>query len=308
MPIPDFQSIMLPLLQLGRDGEVHKIQNATRELAEYFNLTKEEKSRLLPSGQSTIFYNRVGWAKTHIKKAGLIEDTNRGQFKITEKGKLTLQNNPKYLDMNYLKQFPEYSWFRKSQKSVSEKDVNQDEDPANLTPDETLESAFQKIKMDLSDKLLEYISISSPGFFEKLVVGLLVKMGYGGTQQNAARAVGRSGDGGIDGIIDEDRLGLDSIYIQAKRWQADRSVGRPEIQRFVGALQGKRAKKGVFITTSSFTSDARDYAKGIDLKIVLIDGERLTELMIDFGVGVTTSVKYEIKKIDLDYFVEISSE
>ena len=307
MAIPDFQSVMLPLLQLAGDGEIHRIQNATRKLSEHFNLTEEEKARMLPSGQSTIFYNRVGWAKTHIKKAGLIEDPNRGQFRITEREKLTLENNPQNIDMNYLMQFSEYEEFRKRTKSIDEKEEDQEEDPGKLTPEEALESAFQKIKSDLSDELLEYVLKSSPGFFEKLVVEILVEMGYGGTQRDAARAVGQSGDEGIDGIIDEDRLGLDSIYIQAKRWQKDAKIGRPQIQTFVGALQGKRAKKGVFITTASFTNQAREYATGIDSNIVLIDGLRLVDLMIDFGVGVTTRTMYEIKELDTDYFEEISS-
>ena len=307
MAIPDFQSVMLPLLQLAGDGEIHRIQNATQKLSEHFNLTEEEKARMLPSGQSTIFYNRVGWAKTHIKKAGLIEDPNRGQFRITERGKITLENNPQNIDMNYLMQFSEYEEFRKRTKSIDEKEEDQEEDPGKLTPEEALESAFQKIKSDLSDELLEYVLKSSPGFFEKLVVEILVEMGYGGTQRDAARAVGQSGDEGIDGIIDEDRLGLDSIYIQAKRWQKDAKIGRPQIQTFVGALQGKRAKKGVFITTASFTNQAREYATGIDSNIVLIDGLRLVDLMIDFGVGVTTRTMYEIKELDTDYFEEISS-
>lgn len=307
MAIPDFQSVMLPLLQLAGDGEIHRIQNATQKLSEHFNLTEEEKARMLPSGQSTIFYNRVGWAKTHIKKAGLIEGPNRGQFRITERGKITLENNPQNIDMNYLMQFSEYEEFRKRTKSIDEKEEDQEEDPGKLTPEEALESAFQKIKSDLSDELLEYVLKSSPGFFEKLVVEILVEMGYGGTQRDAARAVGQSGDEGIDGIIDEDRLGLDSIYIQAKRWQKDAKIGRPQIQTFVGALQGKRAKKGVFITTASFTNQAREYATGIDSNIVLIDGLRLVDLMIDFGVGVTTRTMYEIKELDTDYFEEISS-
>jgi len=305
MPIPDYQTIMLPLLKLAGDSETHNIHATTKTLANYFHLTVEEINFLLPSGKQKKFANRVGWARTYLKKAGLLTYPERAHFMITEKGIQALAEQPEKITNEYLYQFPEFIEFKRRTQKVTNED-NQEEN--GLTPEEALESAYLSIRNDLGDDLLLFVMKSSPGFFERLVVNLLVAMGYGGTQQNAARAVGRSGDGCIDGIIDEDRLGLDSIYIQAKRWQADRSVGRPEIQRFVGALQGKRAKKGVFITTSSFTIDAQDYAKGIELKIVLIDGERLTELMIDFGVGVTTSVKYEINKIDLDYFVEISSE
>jgi len=305
MPIPDYQTIMLPLLKLAGDSETHNIHSTIEILANHFNLTVEEVNFLLPSGKQKKFANRAGWARTYLKKAGLLTYPERAHFKITERGLQILSKQPEKITNEYLRQFPEFIEFRRRTQKVTNED-NQEE--SGLTPEEALESAYLSIRNDLGDDLLLFVMKSSPGFFERLVVNLLVAMGYGGTQQNAARAVGRSGDGGIDGIIDEDKLGLDSIYIQAKRWQALRSIGRPEIQRFVGALQGKRAKKGVFITTSSFTSDARDYAKGIDLKIVLIDGERLTELMIDFGVGVTTSVNYEIKKIDMDYFIEISGE
>ena len=306
MTIPDYQTIMLPLLELAGDGETHNIHIATQTLANHFDLTVEEVNSLLPSGRQTTFANRVGWARTYLKKSVILNDPARAHFQITERGVKVLEEKPEKIDNAFLRQFPEFVEFRRrGQRTTSEN--NKEDNENELTPEEALESAYINIRNDLADDLLEYVMKSPPYFFERLVVNLLVAMGYGGTQQDAARAVGKSGDEGIDGIIDEDRLGLDTIYIQAKRWQADRSVGRPEIQRFVGALQGKRARKGVFITTSSFTSDARDYTKGIDSKIVLIDGERLTELMIDFGVGVTTSAKYEIKKIDLDYFIEISN-
>jgi restriction system protein len=301
MPIPDFQTIMLPLLQLSGDGQTHYIHDAVNELSKHFSLSEEEKTKLLPSGQQPVFYNRVGWARTYLKKAGLLVDPRRGYFQITDKGKSVLDESPARIDMAYLKRFPEYIEFRQTVREKSEEDSEED-DLEGLTPEEALEDAYQRIRRDLADELLEYVLKSTPGFFEKLVVELLVNMGYGGSQRDAARAVGQSGDEGIDGIIDEDRLGLDTIYVQAKKWKSDNSVGRPEIQKFVGALQGKRAKKGIFITTSRFTDDAHQYAQGIETKVVLIDGQRLTDLMIDSGVGVSSSTAYEIKSLDTDYF------
>lgn len=304
MSIPDYQSIMLPLLKLAKDGKIHEINKATEKLADYFNLNEQEMKELLPSGKQATFANRVGWARTYLKKAELIEYTGRGHFQITELGKSTLNENPERIDNAYLSHFPEFVEFRKrnKRKLVSENIDNEHDD---LTPEESLEIAYQKIRNDLADNLLEQILNSSPSFFEKLVVELLVAMGYGGTQSDAARAVGKAGDEGIDGIIDEDRLGLDSIYIQAKRWKKEQSVGRPEVQAFVGALEGKRASKGIFITTANFTENAQEYANGLNKKVVLIDGDRLSDLMIDYGVGVTTRNKYEIKEIDSDYFDEI---
>lgn len=307
MAIPDFQSIMLPLLNVAADGESHYIHDAVEELAGHFSLTDEEKAKLLSSGQQPVFYNRVGWARTYLKKAGLVEDPKRGYFRITERGKSVLQEKPDRIDMKYMQRFPEYVEFRQTTREPADQEPSKD-DLEELTPEEALEDSYQRIRGDLADELLGFVLSSTPGFFEKLVVELLVKMGYGGSQREAARAVGQSGDEGIDGIIDEDRLGLDSIYVQAKKWKVDSSVGRPEIQKFVGALQGKRAKKGIFITTARFTDDARDYARNIDTKVILIDGDRLTALMIDHGVGVTLRTSYEIKSLDSDYFGETSKD
>lgn len=300
MTIPDFQSIMLPLLELVADGESHSVNDATEILAQQFNLSEEEKSRLIPSG-SPKFYNRVGWAKTHLKKAGLLEYPQRGYFQITERGLEVLQENPSDINIRFLKRYPEFVEFRQSHQTNDGIDIiNGEED--ELTPEEALENAYLKIREDLAEELLETIIKSSPAFFEKLVIELLVAMGYGGTQRDAARAVGGVGDGGIDGIIDEDRLGLETIYIQAKKWQPDSRVSRPQIQSFVGALTGNNARKGVFITTSDFTADARSYASGLSIKVVLINGERLANLMIDYGIGVSTRFTYEIKNLDSDYF------
>ena len=301
MAIPDFQTIMLPLLEIASDGKEHYIHDSVDVLSNFFQLSEEEKTKLLPSGQQPVFYNRVGWARTYLKKAGLVDDPKRGYFQITPRGQKILESKPEKIDMKFLRQFPEYIEFRQTARTSEE--TNEDNDSFDeLTPEEALEEAYQKIREDLVNELLEYVTKSTPGFFEKLVVELLVNMGYGGSRRDAARAVGRSGDEGIDGIIDEDRLGLDTIYIQAKKWKDENPVGRPEIQKFVGALQGQRAKKGIFITTSRFTESAKDYAQNIDTKVVLIDGKRLSELMIDHGVGVAHSTTYEIKSLDTDYF------
>jgi restriction system protein len=305
MPIPDFQTIMLPLLQFASDGEEHSIHEAVDNLASHFSISEEDGSKLLPSGQQPIFYNRVGWARTYLKKAKLIDDPRRGHFRITNRGKEVLRRNPDRIDMKYLREFPEYIEFRETTREAAET-LQVEENIDDLTPEEALEEAYQKIREDLSDEVLKAVIKSSPGFFEKLVVELLVKMGYGGSRRDAARAVGGSGDEGIDGIIDEDRLGLDTIYIQAKKWKEGSTVGRPEIQKFVGALQGQRAKKGIFITTTRFSDDAKRYASNIDTKVVLIDGKRLANLMIDHNVGVSERTTYEIKSLDSDYFGEAS--
>jgi restriction system protein len=236
-----------------------------------------------------------------------MDDPRRGYFQITGRGKEVLQRNPDRIDMHYLQEFPEYIEFKETTREAAETS-QVEEDIDELTPEEALEAAYQKIREDLSDEVLKAVINSSPGFFEKLVVELLVKMGYGGSRRDAARAVGGSGDEGIDGIIDEDRLGLDTIYIQAKKWKEDSTVGRPEIQKFVGALQGQRAKKGIFITTTRFTDDAKRYASNIDTKVVLIDGKRLANLMIDHNVGVSEQTTYEIKSLDSDYFGEASDQ
>ena len=301
MKIPDFQSIMLPLLKLAADGEVHSIHAAVSELADEFSLSEEERTQLLPSGQQPTFYNRVGWARTYLKKAALLEDPRRGQFRITERGRRVLEQQPSKIDIRFLRQFEEFVEFQKGGRD-SQRDKDEVDELQELTPEEVLEDAYQQIRKDLAEDLLTYVLNSGSGFFEKLVVELLVQMGYGGSRRDAARAVGKSGDAGIDGIIDEDRLGLDVIYIQAKKWKDDCPVGRPEIQKFVGALQGRRARKGIFITTSRFTDEARQYAGMIDTKVVLIDGNRLTDLMIDHNVGVSPLTTYEVKRVDSDYF------
>lgn len=301
MPIPDYQTVMLPLLRLASDRKEHSLRDAVRALSAEFQLTDEELREVLPSGQQYVFHNRVSWARVYMTKAGLLHATRRGHFQITERGGEVLSQKPQRIDVTFLRQFPEFEEFRSLRK---EKEGNEIEsvESSERTPEELLESAYQRIRVDLEAEVLDRMKSSSPQFFERLVVELLVRMGYGGTLQDAGKAIGRTGDGGVDGIINEDRLGLDIIYIQAKRWEA--LVGRPEIQKFAGALQGYRAKKGVFITTSSFSKDALDYVARIDTKIVLIDGQSLAALMVDHNVGVTPARTYDIKRIDSDYFEE----
>jgi restriction system protein len=294
---------MLPLLQFASDEQDHKVTEAVEALSDLFGLTPSERTALLPSGGQQIFHNRIGWARSYMKKAGLLDSPKRGLFRITERGLSVIAQKPDRIDVKFLEQFPEFIAFRESGKNDGSYSSPNNVSPAEITPEETLELAYQNLRKEIAQEVLSRILSCSPTFFEHLVVELLVKMGYGGSRADAGERIGQSGDGSIDGIIKEDKLGLDVIYIQAKRWQG--TVGRPEIQKFVGALQGQRARKGVFITTSSFTSDAIDYAGKIDTKVVLIDGKMLSGLMIDFDVGVSASATYVIKKIDSDYFEEI---
>jgi restriction system protein len=305
MSIPDFQSFMLPLLRFAVDQQEHSLREAIESLAQIFQLSEQERKELLPSGQQAVFDNRVSWASTHLKKAGLLESPRRSYFKITKRGLDVLNQNPTRIDIKFLEQYPEFVEFRGSGRKEKETPGTIEvEANGHQTPEELLEYGYQKIRQDLTQELLNRVKASSPSFFEKLVVELLVSMGYGGSRKDAGEAVGKSGDEGIDGIIKEDRLGLDVIYIQAKRWE--NIVGRPEIQKFVGALHGQGAKKGIFITTSGFTKEAKEFVtRGDSLKIVLIDGQQLAQLMIDFDVGVAKVASYEIKKLDFDYFVDV---
>lgn len=304
MTIPDFQNIMLPLLTFASDGKEHRFRDAVDALAEQYLLSEEERLELLPSGRAPKFANRVGWATTHLSKAGLIERPRRGYFTITERGLSLLEESPNSVNLKLLDRYPEHVAFRsKSSDTVGGPAETERQQEEESTPAETIDEAYGILRDSLAEEILQQIKGCSPEFFERLVVDLLVKMGYGGTRAEAGRAVGKSGDGGIDGIINEDRLGLDVIYIQAKRWEA--TVGRPEIQQFAGALQGQKARKGVFITTSSFSKAATEYARDIESSIVLIGGDALAGLMIDHNVGVTLEISYEVKRIDSDYFDEV---
>jgi restriction system protein len=301
MAIPDYQSIMLPLLECASDKQEHSLREAIEKLTHHFKLTDEELKQLLPSGQQAIFDNRVGWARTYMKKAKLLESTRRGYLKITERGLSVLKDKPSHINVAFLDKFEEFKEFRALKKYKTD-ETSIIEQNQSSTPAEIFENSYQALKETLANDLIAQIKSSPPSLFEKIVVELLVKMGYGGSRKDAGKAIGKSGDEGIDGIIKEDRLGLDIIYIQAKRWE--NTVSRPEIQKFAGALQGQRAKKGIFITTSDFSREATEYASRIESKIVLIDGEQLTQLMIDHNIGVNTVSSYEIKRIDSDYFVE----
>lgn len=284
------------------DGKDHSMSEAREFLANKCSLTEIELKEMLPSGRQTTFANRVAWAKVYLSQAGLLESPKRGVFKISDNGRSILSKLPDKITVKWLEQFPEFREFRYEKKGNRDvKNKIEDEEQAG-TPEETLDQAAEKLRFEVARQLIKQIKQNSPSFFEKLVVDLLVKMGYGGSIKDAGKAIGQSGDEGIDGIIKEDNLGLDLIYIQAKRWEAP--VGRPELQKFVGALQGKRARKGVFITTSLFTSQSIDYIKQVDPSIVLIDGEMLVELMIDYNLGVSVESTIEIKKIDSDYFIE----
>lgn len=303
MAVPDFQSVMLPLLKILGDGEEHSLHEVISTLADQFDLTDEERRELLPSGRQAKLANRVGWARTYMKKAGLLESTGRGKLRINDRSLDILKENPLEINVKFLEQFPEFLEFRDGSTRDAKSDLK-DEAADNIkTPEEILEADYQNLRGDLAQDLLEQIMGCLPDFFEKLVLDLLVAMGYGGSRRDAGEAVGRSGDGDIDGIIKEDKLGLDAVYIQAKRWEG--TVGRPAVQAFAGSLMGNRAGKGVFVTTSQFTREARDYVKAIQQpKIVLIGGEELAQFMIDHDIGVRDVATYRVKRVDLDYFGE----
>jgi restriction system protein len=294
---------MLPVLKLSADGVEHRFRDVVEQLAAELRITEAERAELLPSGTAPLFDNRVGWARTYLKQAGLLESPKRGFLRITERGLAVLAKAPARIDVAFLDQFPEFRTFRNRRRETAGEAamvVGQHPAESTLTPEDALAAAYGKLRAGLEEELLEQVKAASPAFFERLVIDVLVAMGYGGTRQDAGRAIGRSGDGGIDGIIKEDRLGLDVIYVQAKRW--DSTVGRPEIQKFAGALQGQRASKGVFITTSNFSREAHEYVATISSKIILLDGETLAKLMVDHNVGVTLVGTYELKKVDTDYF------
>jgi restriction system protein len=300
MAVPDHQSFMLPILQIAGDGLEHGISEVKEIIASSFGLTDADRNELLPSGTQFRFENRVHWARSKIKHAGLLENTSRGKFRITERGLQVLQENPPYINQKFLLQFPEFQEFRSRNRNDSIEEI-EEEQPSH-TPQEILDAGYQSLRNELAQEVLDRVMNCTPRFFEQLVVDLLVAMGYGGSRKDAGEATRQSGDGGVDGIIKEDRLGLDAIYLQAKRWEG--TVGRPVVQAFAGSLEGARARKGVLITTSNFSKDAIDYVDRIEKKIVLIDGKQLAQYMIDYGIGVAIVNSYTVKKIDLDYFDE----
>ena len=302
MTIPDYQLFLLPLLQLLEDGQEHSLRDFYEILADQSQLTEEDRQQQLPSGQQKTYINRIGWAKTHLKKASLLDSPKRGTCVITDRGLELLKQNPKSLSANSLKVFPEYQVFCQITTKSDSTDTVITTIDTDRTPEEILQEAYFTLRSEIKDDILQLLKSSSPAFFEQVVVDLLVAMGYGGSRKAAGKAIGGSGDGGVDGIISEDPLGLDNIYIQAKRWESN--VGRPIVQAFAGSLEGFRARKGVMITTSNFSKEAKHYVTQIEKKIVLIDGEMLAELMLDHNVGVSEKERFVIKRIDTDYFDE----
>lgn len=302
MTIPGFQDIMLPLLYLSQDRQEHKLSTTRNQLANHFELTKQEREQLLPSGRQTTFSNRVSWASTYLKKTKLLESTGRGRFRITERGLKVLEEPPQRIDLKFLDRYDELEEFRNRSSATDDKDTKSVEDEVTDTPDETFEDSFLRLRRQLASDLLDQIHENSPEYFERLVVDLMLAMGYGGTRRDAGEATRLSRDGGIDGVIKEDKLGLSNIYLQAKRWE--NTVGRPEVQNFSGALDMHRANRGVFITTSSFSKDAREFVMRIGKRIILIDGNYLAQLMIEHEVGVIHKETYILYEIDENYFVD----
>ncbi|MBP2133644.1 restriction system protein [Methanomicrobium sp. W14] len=303
MPVPSYEEFMLPFLRLLEDKDVHTVKDIREKLAEYFRLSDSDKAELLPSGRVLVYRSRIGWAKTYLKKALLIDNSVRGKVQITKRGLIVLKKNPEKIDSQFLLQFHEFREFTKADET--RKIVSENETTLNPeTPEDRITQGYQEFRNSLASDLLEQIMQMSPEFFEKLVVDLLVAMGYGGSRSDAGRVVGKSGDDGVDGIIKEDKLGLEEIYIQAKHWNEGNVVGSADVRNFIGSLTLRGAKKGVFITTSRFSKRAVELSEHPNTKIVLIDGSKLVDLMIEYNLGVSTYEKYIIKKIDTDYFSE----
>jgi len=300
--VPDYQTLMRPLLEVLADGADHDTASIRAALTERFNLSESELEELIPSGRDTLFRNRVGWATTYLTRTGLIEKPRRAVYRIADRGRQVLAENPERVDLRVLAQFPEYREFRRARAGP-----DSEPEPPHLpvdqgTPEELIDSAYRELRAALAAELLDRVMEKPPQFFERLVLDVLHASGYGGGIEHATERLGHSGDEGVDGVIREDRLGLDLIYVQAKRWQG--VVGRPEIQKFFGALHGQRATKGVFITTSTFSKDANDYADDVSPRVILIDGKQLAQLMIEHSVGVAVTHEYRLRRVDLDYFVD----
>jgi len=311
MPVPDYQSLMLPLLEAVADGEAHLLRDVREQIAQRVGLTESDRAELLPSAKQSVYDNRLGWAKTYMDKAGLIRSVKRGVYQLTDRGREVLAKHPTKIDNKFLYQFSEWTDFIQASNSgggevgtasADTGEPSSESSPSVLDPQEGLDAAYQQLRRSVEADVLTQVRAASFAFFERLVVELLVAMGYGGSLKDAGKAIGRSGDDGLDGVIKEDHLGLDAIYVQAKRWK--NTVGRPDVQAFAGSLEGVRGRKGVFITTSTFSSEAREYVSRIEKKIVLIDGVLLASLMVDFNIGVNSVNTYEVKRVDSDYFSE----
>jgi restriction system protein len=303
MSVPNFQAFMVPILTVAADGAVHSTADFEKGSADILKLSAEDRAQMLASGSMTVLRDRVGWAYYHLFRAGLLDRSSRGRYNITARGLQSLKEKPAGIDQKYLKKFPEYMEYLapKSKEGSASPIPPLTGDVGTQTPQGIIDDAYKVLQQRLANDLLDQIAAKSPSFFENLVIKLLVKMGYGGSEHDA-RVTGQSGDGGIDGLINEDRLGLDRIYVQAKRWQD--KVGTPQIRDFVGSLAGGGAHKGVFITTSSFQPGVLDYLRGVQQRVVLIDGQRLAELCIEFGIGVVIEGAYQIKKVDTSFFDE----
>jgi restriction system protein len=307
MTIPDYQSLMLPLLQCAENGQEVRTSDCVDTLGKKLALSDDDMNELLPSGKQTVFSNRIHWARTYMAKANLVEATKRGHFKITQRGQEVLKSNPDQINNDTLSKFPEFQeWRERSVSGNEKKNIASAVEPANqdLTPEENIERSSLLLNRQLQKDVLDSILSASPSFFETVIVDLLIAMGYGGGRAEMGEALGQSNDGGVDGVIKEDELGLDVVYIQAKRYDPSNTIGRPAIQAFVGSLEGFNASKGVFVTTSSFASSVKDYVSRIQKRIILLDGDELARLMIRHGVGVRTKETYEVKRLDEDYFVE----
>lgn len=300
--IPDYQSLMRPVLECATKGEV-RIRDVVDKLSDMFGLTDEERDELLPSGKQTRFSNRVHWAKSYLKQAGLVKATKRAYFVITDRGKAALADSDADINKSYLEQFEEFQEFQSRTKDSEGADILPADDiESTATPDELLRAAHKKINATLSAELLDRVREASPLFFETLIVQLLLAMGYGGSSENAGRALGKSGDDGVDGVIDQDPLGVDQIYVQAKRYTEGNSVGAGAIRDFFGALSLKKAQKGIFVTTSSFSPSAIQTAKDLSTRIVLIDGVQLARLLTRYNIGCREEEVIHLKKIDEDFF------
>ncbi len=301
--IPDYQTAMLPILKSLKDGKIKEAKEIQNLMISIFKITDEEKRIKIPSGDQPLFYNRIAWAITHLKRSETIIAPIRGNYQITDLGRKILKNPPEKITVKYLKDNTNFNKNLNINAQAGNK-IESDEgnEEIDKTPDELINIGISQISIELSKMLLSQIKDCSAYFFEQIVVDLLLKMGYGGSLVENGEVTAKSGDEGIDGIIKEDKLGLDKIYIQAKKWEG--SVSRPEIQKFVGALQGQKAKKGIFITTSLFTKEAIEYAKNLELTVILIDGNKLTDLMIEYEVGVSVKKVFKIKRLDTDYFNE----
>jgi len=302
MPVPTYDQLMLPLLEFASDGNEHHVKEASEAIGNYLKLSGDELNELLPSGKKTKFYDRVHWAKTYLTKAELLHKTGRGYFQITSRGIDVLNSKPPFIDRHFLMKFAEFADFqtRSNDKKGSTETPTQE---TQQTPKELIHSTHQELRKELTEELLDYVLTASPIFFEQLVVDLLLSMGYGGSIEGSGQTTRATSDGGIDGFIQEDKLGLDTIYIQAKRWGTGNGVGRPSVQGFVGSLMGNGGTKGVFITTSHFSKEAIEYASNLqNIRLILIDGTQLAQLMIEHDIGVSVEATYVVKKVDRDYF------